>query len=385
MPFFSFSITEVTPSLKKYNITENNLYFSKNTELWKLIKKIPKSKINRLDLEKRHSLKSIGKKILFCLPPNIGLGDAIEYASALKLVSERNIFENLGVAFMGEFQFLFKDYFNLKNNFPYIIDNVDLEKFDTIFHLTLEIDSLINQKYSRSDIYNEIISFFKIKDIKLKSIQNNNKNCKIKKISVFPLSNSPVRTMPIEILTKLAGLLSKQFNIEIFLNHNSEISHLIHKRLINEDVNIIDPKNSKALISAIKKIEYGVFMDSGPLHVAKMFNKKGLLVETSVSSKILLRNYKMIKGIENTYSSSFCIAPCGLTDIFNHKNNHGCFDSLQIDSAKFKKEKYKNLISRGVKNHYKENFIKPVGCLSSLNVQNIYNAIRKDLSLCEES
>ena len=113
--------------------------------------------------------------------------------------------------------------------------------------------------------------------------------------------------------------------------------------------------------------------------------KKGLLIETSVSSKILLRKYKMIKGIENTFSSSFCIAPCGLTDIFNHNNNHGCFDSLQIERAKFKRENYKNMISRGVKNHYKKNFFKPVGCLSSLNVQNIYNAIMKDVSLCEES
>ena len=96
MPFFSFSITEVTPSLKRYNITENNLYFSKNTQLWKLINKIPKSCINRLEPEKRHSVKSVGKKILFCLPPNIGLGDAIEYASALKSVSDSNIFEKLG-------------------------------------------------------------------------------------------------------------------------------------------------------------------------------------------------------------------------------------------------------------------------------------------------
>ena len=78
-------------------------------------------------------------------------------------------------------------------------------------------------------------------------------------------------------------------------------------------------------------------MDSGPLHIAKLFNKKGLLIETSVSSKILLRNYKMIKGVENTFSSSFCKAPCGLTDIFNYNNNFGCFDSLQIERAKFKK------------------------------------------------
>ena len=332
MPFFSFSLNEVTPSLKKFNITGNNLYFSKNTQLWRLIKKIPKSKINKLDLEKRHSLKSIGKKILFCLPPNIGLGDAIEYASAIKLVSDSNIFEKLAVAFAGEFQFLFKDYFNLRNNFPFIIDNVDLEKFDTIFHLTLEIQSLKNQKYSRSDIFSEVIGFFKIKDIKSKIIKND-KNYKIKKISIFPLSHSPIRTMPIEILIKLTNLLKKHFNIEIFLNQNSEISNLLYKRLIDEDVKIIDPKNTKALISAIKKIEYGIFMDSGPLHVAKMFNKKGLLIETSVSSKTLLRNYKTIKGVENTFSSFFCMAPCGLTDIFNYNNNYGCFDSLQIEKA----------------------------------------------------
>ena len=191
--------------------------------------------------------------------------------------------------------------------------------------------------------------------------------------------------MPIEILTKLINLLKKHFNIEIFLNQNSEISNLLYKRLIDEDTKIIDPKNTIALISAIKKIEYGIFMDSGPLHVAKMFNKKGLLIETSVSTKILLRKYKMIKGVENTFSSSFCIAPCGLTDIFNHNNNHGCFDSLQIERAKFKRENYSNMISRGVKNHYKKFFFKPVGCLSSLNVQNIYNAIMKETSLCEES
>ena len=59
--------------------------------------------------------------------------------------------------------------------------------------------------------------------------------------------------MPIEILINLTSLLKKYFNIEIFLNQNSEISNLIYKRLINEDVNIIDPKNKKALISAIKK------------------------------------------------------------------------------------------------------------------------------------
>tara|TARA_Y100000588_G_scaffold198355_1_gene212155 strand:- start:56 stop:1000 length:945 start_codon:yes stop_codon:yes gene_type:complete len=314
----------------------------------------------------------------------MGIGDAIEYASAIKAISDGNIFEKVGVAFVEEYNFLFKNYFNLENNFSYIINKNDLEKFDTIFHLTFEIESFINQKYSRSDIYNEIINFFKIKDIKKTHIELN-KNKKIKKISIFPLSNSPIRTMPIEVLTQLTELLVKQFKIEIFLNQNLEVSQLFYKKITNKNLTFIDPKNKQDLISAIQKIDYGVFMDSGPLHIAKMFNKKGVLLETSVSSKILLKNYKMIKGVENSFSSLYCKAPCGLTDIFNYNNKHGCFDSLKINSAQIKRDNYQNIMHRGVKNYYMKNFIKPVGCAYSLNVQNIYNAVMNDLSICEES
>ena len=380
MPFFSFSLSEISPSLKKFNITENNLYFSKNTQLWKLLNKLSKSNINSLNYEKRHSVKNMGKKILFCLPPSMGIGDAIEYASAIKTIVNSKIFEKVAVAFVEEYSFLFKNYFNLENNFPYIITQSDLENFDTIFHLTFEIKSFINQKHSRSDIYNEIINFFKIRDIRNNNIKLN-KNSKINKISIFPLSNSPIRTMSVDTLNQLTELLIKQFNIEIFLNQNSEVSHLLYKKIRHKNVTIIDPENKKDLISAIQKIDYGVFMDSGPLHIAKMFNKKGVLIETSVSSKILLKNYKMIKAIKNSFSSFYCMAPCGLTDIFNYNNKYGCFDSLKIDSAKIKRDNYKNITQRGVKSHYVKNFTKPVGCVFSLNVQNIYNAIKKDMFL----
>ena len=384
MPFFSFSLSKIPPSLKKFNITANNLYFSKNTQLWNILNKLCKSNINSLEYEKRNPIKNTGKKILFCLPPSIGLGDAVEYASAIKTVSDSNIFQKVAVAFGGEYVFLFKNYFNLENNFSSIISKVDMMKFDTIFHLTLEIKSLINQKYSRSDIYTEIINYFKLQDIKNKIIDQKTKS-KIKQISIFPLSNSPIRTMPIELIYYLTKNLTKYYNLEIFLNNESQISNQILKKLRNENIRIIDPKSKKELISAIEKIEYGVFMDSGPLHVAKMFNKRGVLIETSVSSKILLKNYKLIKGIKNSFLSHFCVAPCGLTDIFNYNNKHGCFDSLKIKSANLKADNYKNIMSRGVKNHYMKNFIEPVGCVSSLNIQNIYNTIINDLSICEES
>ena len=72
MPFFSFSINEIKPSLKTFNITANNVYFSKNTQLWKILNKQSASSINFLRHEKRHPVENIGKRILLCLPPSIG-------------------------------------------------------------------------------------------------------------------------------------------------------------------------------------------------------------------------------------------------------------------------------------------------------------------------
>ena len=244
----------------------------------------------------------------------------------------------------------------------------------------MEIKSLINQKYSRSNIFEEIINFFNIKKINNKQIDTQ-RNLKINKISIFPLSSSPIRTMPIKILNGLIKILIKDYHIEIFLDHNSKISNFLYDKINLKKAVVIDPKDKQDLICSIKNIEYGLFMDSGPLHVAKMFNKRGFLLETSVSSKILLKNYNLIKGIANTYSSFFCNAPCGLTDIFNYENTYGCYDSLKIKSKTCKNNNFKNLINRGVKNYYLENIKKPVGCTSSLNVQNIYNVIKKDLSL----
>ncbi len=380
MPFFSFSISKIKSPLKKYNITSNKVYFSKNTELWKILNKQSSSIINFLKHEKRVPVINIRKNILFCLPPSIGLGDSIEYAMAIKIISEKINFDKVAVAFSAEHSFVFKDIFNIGIVYPFIINNTEMNNFDTVFHLTLEIKSLINQKYSRSNIYEEIINFFNIKNVKQEHIEIQNQD-KINKISIFPISSSPIRTMPIKILNELISVLVKEYIVELFLDHTSAISKFIYENINIRNIIIVDPKDKLDLISSIKNIQYGLFMDSGPLHVAKILNKRGLLFETSVSGKILLKNYNLIKGIENKYSSFFCSAPCGLTDIFNYNNAFGCYDALKIESSKCKNRNFKNMTNRGVKNYYLDFVRNPVGCLSSLNVQSIYNIIKKDLSL----
>tara|TARA_Y100001970_G_scaffold166351_1_gene203444 strand:+ start:9488 stop:10627 length:1140 start_codon:yes stop_codon:yes gene_type:complete len=379
MPYFSFSIKGINSQLKEFNIKPNELYYSKNTEIWKILNKKSDNSIISLNYQKRLRIEKLGKNILFFLPPSIGVGDAIEYAIAIKELRNKKSFNKIAVAFAGKYSFIFKKYFKIKNTFSYVISKNQMLEYDTHFHFTLEIKPLINQKYFRTNIYNEILKYFKIvNEIKYNKYLLNKK---IKKISIFPISTSPLRSMPVEVISNLIKKLEKKFQVEIFFDNNSEISNFLYKNLKVDKVSIHNPKNTIELVDQIKKIEYGIFMDSGPIHIAKLFNKRGLLLETTVSKNILLNNYFLIKSIENKYSSSFCEAPCGLTDIFNFKNNFGCYDSLEIKDNFFKKNKFSFLNNRGVKNNYLEFIKKPVGCINSLNVQNIYNNIIKDIDL----
>ena len=168
--------------------------------------------------------------------------------------------------------------------------------------------------------------------------------------------------------------------IEIVLDINSTLSNYFEKKFINNKAVKIYPKNLGALLSIIESIDFGVFMDSGPLHVAKILNIKGILIENSVSSKILLNDFNSIKSFKNTYQSKFCEAPCGLTNIFNYDNNYGCFDSLQINKLDFNKIDNLNSFQRGSAIDYNKKFIdNPVSCLKNINSLMVINFLENIL------
>ena len=101
MPYFSFSLDQIYLNQQKsnditsLNILPNTIYFSKNTKLWKVLNKNINLNSNYfIKFEKRKKIKIIYRKILFFLPPSIGLGDAIEYALAIKAIKNANIICN---------------------------------------------------------------------------------------------------------------------------------------------------------------------------------------------------------------------------------------------------------------------------------------------------
>ena len=115
MPYFSFVLKDsIDKNLLNYlednqeNLKINTKYYSKNSKFYKLLNKKKYHSINQnIQYEKREKIKHLGKKILICLPPSIGLGDSVEYALFIKALLKSNLFERVGVAYTDKFHIIY--------------------------------------------------------------------------------------------------------------------------------------------------------------------------------------------------------------------------------------------------------------------------------------
>ena len=383
MPYFSFSLKQnffSKDELLSMNIAQpeqNKIYFSKNTNLWKHLNKKKNSiNINFHKFEERIKISKLGKKILFCLPPSIGLGDAIEYGLGIQSIIRSNKFNLVGIVFPGRYKIIFKKYFNILQVHGNIILEENLHKYDTIFHTTLEIYPFRNQKYTRSNIEQNIIKKFNVS--KIRSYETS-LNTKIKKITIFPISQSPIRSMPLKLLNSLIENFNDNYCIDIIFDNSSKISKYLEECVCLKNSNKLYPSSLLDLCHLVENTDFGVFMDSGPLHLAKILGKRGILIITSVGGNILLDNFSTIKEIKNNYKSNYCTSPCGLTNVFNYENKVGCYQYLSIKKNNLLKKNL-NLLQRGsIKNSYVNLMKHPVGCVKNLNLNKIIQSIQKIL------
>ena len=384
MPFFSFSLkknfltSDCLPYISINNIENNQTYFSKNTKLWKYLnKKKNIDLINSISFEPRKPISKIEDSILFCLPPSLGLGDIIEYALSINSIIDSKKFKKVGIAFIGKYEIILKKYFKIENIFPDIINLNDLNKFKSIFHVTLEIKELRMQKYIRQDIEKNMNKYFSIN--KKKFFKTNFKK-NIKKITIFPISKSPLRSMSPKILQSIIDCYENEYEIDIVFDDNSDISKYLEKKINLKKCKYQNPSNLEELCNIVEKIEYGIFMDSGPLHLAKLLNKPGILIVTSVDEKILLNKFSNIIPIKNSFTSNYCSAPCGLTNIFNYKGKSGCYFSLNLNKQEILNINNLNALQRGTNKLTYVDFISnPVGCIDKINIKNLLKSINTSL------
>ena len=380
MAFFSFSLLKDPFVYLSTNIEPNKKYYSKDIALSKELNN--KNKINsfaEINYETRLNITGVGKKLLICLPPKFGVGDAIEYGIAVYSLIKIKKFDKVSIAFTSNYNYLFKEFFAFVDIYPFIISQDELSTFDTVFHITLQINALKYQKYKRSNIAQEICDYFKVPLIDYKKKINSVKNDNIKTISIFPISTSVIRSMPLHIVEKIIEIFGNEYKIKIICD-NSDYSKYFLENIKKDNFIFVEPKNIESLIVEISITNFGIFMDSGPLHIAKCFNKNGILVETSVSSKILLSNSKNIMSLNNKYKSNYCNGPCGLVDLFAYKHKAGCYETHKLNFNDIISFKNKKNLQRWDKKENNSHFISnPVGCIKQIDVNNIIDLIKYNM------
>ena len=383
MAFFSFSLLKDQLTYFSHIIEPNQKYFSKDVALWKeLNNRNKKKKFCILSHENRLRLSSLGEKILICLPPNFGLGDAVEYSIAIKSIIKSNKFSKVGIAFCSNHLFIFKEIFTFSNIYPLFISENEAVKYDNVFHITLEIEALKFQKYKRSNIVNEICKYFHVPVVDFKVNKNKIIKRSIKEIAIFAVSTSMIRSLPHYVIEQIIKKFQNEYSIKVYID-DSDFSRHIEEKNTNNNCVFVKPQNVKSLILEIKKIDFGIFVDSGPLHIAKIFDKKGILIETSVSSKVLLSNTVKIKSVENKYHSNFCSGPCGLVDVFSIDNKVGCYENHKISFKNIHNLKSFKILQRWNKKDNNSHFIfNPVGCVSNINIENILKMLEDSLKEC---
>ena len=331
--------------------------------------------------ENRSRISSLGKKILICLPPRFGLGDAIEYSLAINSIIKSKKYSKVGIAFCGKYLFIFKNIFLFSNIYQYTISSSEIQKYDTIFHITLEIEALKFQKYKRSDIVLEVCKYFKISFVDFK-LQKDFKNNFIKKISIFPVSSSIIRSLPINVIEVIKKNFEEKYSIDIFVDDSDYSTHL-KKAYINSNITIKNPKSTESLIKEISKIKFGIFIDSGPLHIAKLYQKAGVFIETSVSDNVLLKNNLNIKVVKNKYKSQNCNGPCGLVDLFSFDKTVGCYETNKISFQNIKNlSSFKELQRWNKKQNNTHFMLNPVGCVNKIDIEKVINSINLKLKDC---
>ena len=377
MAFFSFSLLMDSFLYLTTKIEPNKKYYSKDIALSKELNN--KNKITsfaELNYESRVNITNVGKTLLICLPPKFGVGDAIEYGIAINSLIKIKKFNKIGIAFTGNHNYLFKEFFSFTDVYPLIISQDELSTYDTLFHITLEINALKYQKYKRSNIAHEICDYFKVPLIDYKKEINKVQKDDSKTISIFPISTSFIRSLPLNIVEEIIKYFSNEYRIKIIFD-NSDYSKYLLENIKNNNFIAINPNNVESLISEISKTNFGIFIDSGPLHIAKCFNKNGILVETSVSSKILLSNSKNIKSVKNKYKSYYCKGPCGLVDLFAYNSKIGCYETHKLNFKDIRSFKNQKNLQRWNKKENNSHLIQnPVECIKQIDVKNIIELIR---------
>ena len=185
-------------------------------------------------------------------------------------------------------------------------------------------------------------------------------------IGLLPLASSPLRTLPISATRALCEALVGRGRVVLCLNKDQHQGVLYAREIgaLPPEVEIVDGFASIGdLLSAIDRFDYGVFADSGPAHMSKLFATPGVAVYSSAPGDVLQGRFRNLANWTIPFAGPHCATPCGLAKLRSTPAGRiGCMGSLGVPIEGLPS------VARGANPQVVERLLldEPVPCIASL-------------------
>ncbi len=318
-----------------------------------------------------------GRSVLFLMPTE-AMGDTVCYAGAVREVARTFGLGRIGVAFSAYSSDVWAHTEMPVEVFPLILPESALARFDLVIDFVSDIPELGRMADAPLSIDDTILRRL---NIPTQYRWAKRPARKISRVAIFPISSNPLRIVPAALVTYIAAALSER-NVTIDVVVDPRTRQGIHFQAATKDAaHVFRTVSNLNTVDAVARyirddIDYGIFCDSGPAHVTKLFDVPGFCLYTSVGSMVQ-GQFRNVAAWQSSYEHQWCRAPCGLTAVMKARarDAHGCMDTLQeppnalVRSMDLPEAATGSLLE------------KPPGCVAALirDREMIVDAIRTDL------
>jgi len=310
-------------------------------------------------------LKSFKGRVLVVMPSN-AIGDCAMVLCALAAVKDAAPDLELGVAFVGRSHPVFPWDPDIRVH-PYVLHENELKQYQGLVDL-YNFKAWGGQAYTPFDFEGELLKAFAVPPsprIAGKGRPPRDPNNPV--IRVFPLASSPVRNLPPAATAALARAAADVGQVEIVLSpYQPETDRYIAalKDELPAGVGITtDIRRTRDLIKKVAETDYGIFTDSGPCHIAKLYDVMGFAVFTTIPAELRVGRYHNIRVWQARYSGRHCTAPCGLSMLLRTPSGkRGCWETLGPEHGGYR-------VSKVVGDRdecFGFTFVNPVPCVATL-------------------
>lgn len=282
-----------------------------------------------------------GKRVLVLLPSR-ALGDNVPCALFLEALRTQRGVKALGVFCAGAAAPIYRLIEGLEV-FPVWLERRALKRWDVLIDLG-HVEARRDIELWPVDMEDELLKAFGLDPASARFPADGRvvPSDRPLSIGVWPLASSPLRTLPPPVTVAVCNALAARglptgSTVTLYLNKFQGMGRLLAEAVrpqLADGVRVIDGFESiDSLLQTIRTLDYGVFADSGPAHIAKLYATPGLAVYTSAHAEILQGRFRNITPWHVGYAGPHCAAPCGLSKVRQTADGRvGCMGSLGVPS-----------------------------------------------------